>query len=537
MSFLVLPATIFAQTYYVDNLTGDDAGSGDTEALPWKTVKRVNLKKFAAGDVVLFKRGGEWVDAVINVAAPDLSFGAYGAGAPPRLVGSVAVTFDQFKDRGDGVYCRVVPRPQAQKDWTNWEVQLVMESGDVFYKKVQSLNDLTGKGQFFYDKSSNNLYVKPLDPVTSLSKTLYVGQQDNIFLIKHAQINNLTIRGLEISLANRYGVGPWWQGDKMTQGSVLIENNTFIGNAFSAVCLSGNMSYDKILIRNNTIRMNGAEGIYIGRFAARSSVQLTENIVGDHKDSNFGWRGEGKNSAFNGDGLEVKTGNKGVLIARNSIRNLSGCGICTGSSSAVIIDNQIHGIKMPGAVWTSPVAAIFVDIDDQNGLPIIKGNKVFVSEAAGIHVRGNGTLHPPLLIEDNDITLAAANPNAQIIFTAMNSQNVKIVGNRCRGGVYGLALAPVDYPPVGFFVEKNEFLNTSKSPFYFSQYGPAQLQGLVMDSNRVCEDSSVFIEWKGRDSDKTIEDAKKVLGPNSILEVPCPQTILPSGFFHQISIH
>jgi hypothetical protein len=403
---------------------------------------------------------------------------------------------------------------------------------------VQSLNDLTGKGQFFYDKNTENLYVKPFDPVISPTKTIFIGQQENIFEIKHAQINNLTISDLEISLANRYGVGPWYQGDQMTQGNVLIENNIFIGNAFSAVCLSGSMSYERIIIRNNIIRMNGAEGVYIGKFAARTALEIVDNKIGDPKDAMFGWAGAGPTSAFNGDGIDVKNGNRGVLIARNIIRHLTsgGGGICL-HSSGLIVDNTIQNVSLPGTVWTSPPNGIFVDIDDLNELPVIKRNKISLSKAAGIVVRGNGKLHPPLLIEDNDIELTAENPHAQIIFTAMNSQNVKIIGNRCRGGTYGLALAPVDYPPVGFFIEKNDFLNTSKSPFYFSQYGPDQLQGLVMASNRVCEDSSVFIEWKGRKSDKTIEDAKKVLGPKSILEIPCPQAILPSGFFSRISIH
>jgi hypothetical protein len=399
-----------------------------------------------------------------------------------------------------------------------------MESGNKFYKKVASLEELNGNGQFFYDKRSQNLYVKPLDPVTSLSNTFHIGRQENIFEIKQARINNLTVRDLEIALANRYGIGVWWQGDKQTQGSVLVENNTFIGNAYSAVCLSGSMSYDKIIIRNNTIRMSGAEGVYIGRHAARTAVELTDNIVGDPADSNFGWRGEGLTSSFNGDGLEVKTGNHGVLIARNTIRNLgySGCGICTGSSSAMIIDNLIYDVRLPGTVWSQPSAGIFVDIDDQIGMPTIKHNKIYMSDASGIVVRGKATLHPPLIIEDNDIELAPNSKYAQIIFTAMNAWNIKIIGNRCKGGMYGLALAPVDYPPVGYLVRGNEFLMTSKSPFYFAQSMPSELKGLAMDSNRVCKNSPAIIEWKSRTSDTTIAEARKVLGPKSIFETACP---------------
>lgn len=521
--FLIMAEPSGAETYYVDSSAGKDANPGTSEAFPWKTISRVNMKRFAAGDTILFKRSSEWFDVMINVEAPDLTFGAYGTGEAPRLVGSVIVKFDEFKSHGKGVYYTFFPRPLTRKDWTNWEVQLVMETGNRFYRRVDSLDRLTDKGQFYYNKHSQNLYVKPLDPAVS-SKTFFVGRQENVFEIRCSQINNLTIRDLEISLANRYGIGPLWQGDKATQGSVLIENNTFIGNAFSAVCLSGAMSYDRIDIRNNIIRMSGAEGIYIGRNAARTAVEITGNIVGDPADPDFGWRGEGPESAFNGDGIEVKTGNAGVLIAGNTLRNLgySGCGICTGSTSALITDNLIQGVSLPGSKWTNPSAGIFVDMDDAIGTPVIRRNRIFLSAAAGIHVRGNAVLHPPLVIEENEIELTPENQNAQIIFSVLNSRNVKITGNKCRGGAYGLAFVPADDPPVGYVVKGNDFLKTSKSIFYFAQPSPAQLKGLTMKSNSICKTSPMIIEWKSSPAISTIPAAKRLFGPESIQGISCP---------------
>lgn len=513
-----------AETYYMDSLAGNDLNSGITETHPWKTVGRANRKQFAAGDALLFKRGREWFDVMISVDSPDLTIGAYGTGVPPRLVGSISAKISDWKRRDDGVYYSYFPRPLSRKDWTNWEVQLVLESKDAFYRKVDSLEELNGKGRFFYDKRSQYLYVKPLDPVVSLTKTFYLGRQENVVEIRHAWVNRLVVRDLEIALANRYGIGVWWQGDKVLQGDVLVEKNHFIGNAFSAVCLSGGMNYGRIDIRSNVIRMSGAEGIYIGRNTARSAVVITDNLVGDPGDDNFGWHGEGPDSAFNGDGIEVKTGNRGVLIARNTIRNLgySGCGICTGSSSALISDNLIENVKLPGSVWTNPAAGIFLDIDDSFGVPTVRHNRIRLKEGCAIHVRGNAALHPPLVIEDNDIELAPSSPYAQILFSVVNSHDVRISGNRCRGGSYGLAFAPADDPPVNYLVEKNEFYRTSKSPFYFAQSMPSELRGLALSSNRVCGDAPAFIQWKSRPSDTTLAAAKRVLGPKSIAAGPCP---------------
>ncbi|HET6513540.1 MAG TPA: right-handed parallel beta-helix repeat-containing protein [Thermodesulfovibrionales bacterium] len=528
-----------AKTYYVDNIAGEDANPGSAEASPWKTVDRVNRQQFLAGDVLLFKRGGEWFDVMIDVTSPDLTIGAYGTGAPPRLVGSVAVS--DWQNRGNGIYSRHFPRPASRKEWTNWEVQLVMEPENRFYKRVESLEALTGEhfrdewerffddsiwgGRFYYDKRSQTLFIKPLNPDSALTKTFFVGRQENVVEIKHAHIDRLVVRDVEIALANRYGIGVWWQGDKMTQGSVLVENNMFVGNAFSAVCLSGYMNYDRIAIRNNTIRMSGAEGIYIGKNAARTAVEITGNVVGDLHDGNFGWRGEGPTSAFNGDGIEVKTENVGVLIRGNTIRHLaiSGCGICTGSGSALITENVIEDIRLPGSKWLSPAEAIFVDIDDRLGVPTIRHNRIVLSEAAGIHVRGNMKLQPPLVIEDNYIELTPTNPNVQILFSVMNSHNIKIIGNKCTGGAYGLVFAPADDPAYDYYVRDNDFLNTAVAPFYFAQPGAAEFKRLFVSSNRVCGNSHVFIEWKNGVKVTTIADAHKVLGPNSLVATRCPQ--------------
>lgn len=516
-----IPAISFSTTYYVDSLAGNDRNLGTAETTSWKTVTRVNMQRFSAGDVLLFKRGGEWFDVMINVDSPHLTIGAYGVGSSPRLVGSVEVS--DWENRGDAIYSVYFPRPASHKNWKNWEVQLVMENSNRFYKKVTKHDDLTGNGQFYYDKSTQKLYIKPLDPVNSLKTPLYVGRQENIIEIKHARIDRLVVRDLEISLANRYGIGVWWQGDKMTQGSVMVENNKFIGNAFSAVCLSGGMSFDQITIQNNTIRMNGAEGIYIGKYAARTTVEINNNRIGDPKDSNFGWRGEGPKSAFNGDGIDIKSGNYGVVITGNMVQKLKGlCGICTGSGTSIITNNVIKNVLMPGSALPMPAAGIFVDIDDDFGVPQIKSNKIRMSDAAGIHVRGKYTLHPPAVIEDNDIELAPSNPNAQIVFTVMNAQHVKIKGNRGKGGAYGLAFAATPaYPPTAYTVEGNEFLNVSKSPFFFAQSGPGDLKDMMMKSNRVCKGAPTFIEWKSRENVKTRTSAKRVLGSNSVVEVSC----------------
>jgi hypothetical protein len=87
---LSAPTTIF--TYYVDSSNGSDSNSGTLSA-PWKTVAKVNSTTLAPGQSVGFSRGGVWRETLIpaqgGTAGNPITFGAYGTGAPPQILGSV----------------------------------------------------------------------------------------------------------------------------------------------------------------------------------------------------------------------------------------------------------------------------------------------------------------------------------------------------------------------------------------------------------------------------------------------------------------
>lgn len=83
--------TAAGRTYHVDPATGDDAGDGLTPSRPFKTYAG---RKFAAGDTVLFKRGGVIRDMLYTCDGTDeapIVYGAYGEGPKPAFLGSVPV--------------------------------------------------------------------------------------------------------------------------------------------------------------------------------------------------------------------------------------------------------------------------------------------------------------------------------------------------------------------------------------------------------------------------------------------------------------
>ena len=95
--FLFLLSPLSATIYYVDKTTGDDGDSGLTEALAWETIAKVNgaAATLNPGDTILFKRGEEWREQLIvpetGTVGNIYTFGAYGSGAKPIIMESVAM--------------------------------------------------------------------------------------------------------------------------------------------------------------------------------------------------------------------------------------------------------------------------------------------------------------------------------------------------------------------------------------------------------------------------------------------------------------
>jgi hypothetical protein len=91
LGVVCLTAAGWTNTFYVDSTNGSDANSGLTPQTPWKTVAKVNAATLAAGDSVLFKRGGVWTEslapAASGVAGNPIQFDAYGQGPAPLLTG------------------------------------------------------------------------------------------------------------------------------------------------------------------------------------------------------------------------------------------------------------------------------------------------------------------------------------------------------------------------------------------------------------------------------------------------------------------
>ena len=105
-----LAAAAWCATYYVDATGGNDSNDGLSTGTAWKTIAKVNGQTFAAGDSVLFKRGGVWQESLAppssGTSGNPISFDAYGTGDAPTItgalnLGSTSWTLDSGNIDGD----------------------------------------------------------------------------------------------------------------------------------------------------------------------------------------------------------------------------------------------------------------------------------------------------------------------------------------------------------------------------------------------------------------------------------------------------
>jgi parallel beta-helix repeat protein len=93
---LVCTASLSMATIYYVSSTGNDANSGLTTALPWKTLIKVNSRIFFAGDQILFNKGDTFHGSITvngsGTSVNPITFGAYGTGANPIITGFTDVT-------------------------------------------------------------------------------------------------------------------------------------------------------------------------------------------------------------------------------------------------------------------------------------------------------------------------------------------------------------------------------------------------------------------------------------------------------------
>jgi len=107
------PSAALATTYYVAN-AGSDQNDGTSPERPWRTLARVNGQALEPGDTVLLRRGDRWREQLLPHSGSEagaVTYGAYGEGPKPLLLGSMAVNDPaQWVAEGDHIWATTSPK-------------------------------------------------------------------------------------------------------------------------------------------------------------------------------------------------------------------------------------------------------------------------------------------------------------------------------------------------------------------------------------------------------------------------------------------
>jgi hypothetical protein len=321
---LLLASHAQSATYYVDCAASSDQGAGTSTATAWKTINRVNVSHFNPGDFVLFKRGCTWREQLTapssGSAGRQISFGAYGSGATPRIRGSINedVATDWLSESGLW-YVTASARPN-----------IVWRDGSVMTQVALKTYIGTQVSAWWWDSANRRVYVYGGGSApTAGGHTFELAQRNHC--VDVSDKDYITVDGLDCSYTNQEGI-------LFNTGS---DYGTVTNSTVSQTYQSGIQFQDNV---GATITYNTVS--YAGYVIAASATPtylhvgimlLNQNIV-----------------------------SASALIAHNTVYQTSRCGISLynhGTSGTVIEYNVVHD---PGRCGNHAYGIqVYNDPDDQ----------------------------------------------------------------------------------------------------------------------------------------------------------------------------
>jgi hypothetical protein len=260
-------------TYYVDATGGDDANAGTAIGTAWKTIAKVNAATLTPGDTVLLKRGQVWRERLKVTSSGTtnsyITFGAYGTGNKPELMGSIAWnTAGEWTTAGGNIWTTV--GLTSESDWSSYKdiANIIFDSGaSVGTKKVNHADgvlvgdtDLTTQGDFYFDGTGQVRIYSTQNPTILFGSIELVPNTNGVAFRNedYLNFNNLSVKNFGIMGFDAEG-----------NSNVVIENNdvSWIGGAIQHGALVSGVddrirlgngiqlwaSGDNMFIRNNRV--------------------------------------------------------------------------------------------------------------------------------------------------------------------------------------------------------------------------------------------------------------------------------------------
>lgn len=206
-----------ATTFYVAVDDSSDDYDGTSPDRAWKSIAKVNSQTFDPGDSILFQRGDVWRERlkIPSSGAPGMpvTFGAYGTGGKPLLLGSVT-------KNNPGDWTNIGTNLWATVDNSfSYEVGLMILGPDATASvgaKFWTMPELGAERDFWYDASKKRVVVysgqNPAEKYSPIEITNSKGAGDFLIFIgskRYIHIKDLALKYIDtpaIKIADTQGI-------------------------------------------------------------------------------------------------------------------------------------------------------------------------------------------------------------------------------------------------------------------------------------------------------------------------------------------
>jgi len=192
--FLGIAVNAWAATYHVANSAGAD--------VEYTTIAQVNAATFAAGDSILFNRGDTWREQLVpdsGSAAGYITYGAYGTGAKPLILGSKQENdLSDWSDEGSNI-------------WSNNDASFTVNVGNLILDNEVSVGirvslegDLDTQDEFWYDSVNDLIKVYSVGNPASVHTNIECALLQDII---DGSFNYVIFENLDLRYGGRHGFG------------------------------------------------------------------------------------------------------------------------------------------------------------------------------------------------------------------------------------------------------------------------------------------------------------------------------------------
>ncbi|NLZ07694.1 MAG: alpha/beta hydrolase [Phycisphaerae bacterium] len=194
-----------SRVYYVDDVHGDDGRDGRSRVAAWRSLEKVNQASLKPGDTVLFRRGGLWRGQLVpQSGAPGLpiTYGAYGMGDKPSLLGSVAMdAAAEWSLVEDGIWSTTDSQGPLAVDVGN----IIFDHGAAVGVKKWSRAELQRPWDYFYDSNGKRVLLRSDGNPASLHRSIELALRKHI--IDQSGKRYVTYEDLDLRYGAAHGIG------------------------------------------------------------------------------------------------------------------------------------------------------------------------------------------------------------------------------------------------------------------------------------------------------------------------------------------